>query len=68
MLFAQTKLDKTQVFHIMSQDPKKLIKILLSTLWHKIFSTMYVGSVMIERILVSMAFESSARLIEGPIE
>ena len=52
----------------MSQDLKKLIKILLSTLWHKIFSTMYVGSVMIERILVSMAFESSARLIEGPIE
>ena len=52
----------------MSQDPKKLIIILLSTLWHKIFSTMYVGSVMIERILVSMACESSARLIEGPIE
>ena len=48
----------------MSQDPRKLIIILLSTLWHKIFSTMYVGSVIFD----SMACESSARLIEGPIE
>ena len=64
MLFHTDKIGQTQVFHIMSQDPRKLIIILLSTLWHKIFSTMYVGSVIFD----SMACESSARLIEGPIE